>query len=84
MMNAYFLMAQQMRTLLRILKKNIYFINNVKKGTFHEHSPILHSLTNLIGWGKVCSGLVKMFQGEVLFKYPVIQHTYFGTIVEFQ
>lgn len=33
----------------------------VKKGPFHEHSPILHSLTNLISWGKVCSGLVKMF-----------------------
>ncbi|CAD8166117.1 unnamed protein product [Paramecium pentaurelia] len=62
----------------------IDFINNVKKGPFHEHSPILHSLTNLTGWEKVCSGLLKMFQGEVLFKHPVIKHTYFGTIVEFK
>ena len=57
----------------------IGFINDVKKGPFWEHSPILFDISGIRdGWGKINKGMVKMFYAEVLSKFPVVQHFPFG------
>ncbi|KAI9151959.1 phosphotyrosyl phosphatase activator PTPA [Paramyrothecium foliicola] len=53
----------------------IGFINDVKKGPFWEHSPILFDISGIRdGWGKINKGMIKMFNAEVLSKFPVVQH----------
>ncbi|KAI0876742.1 phosphotyrosyl phosphatase activator [Hypoxylon argillaceum] len=67
-------------------KRNMYFsavgfINDVKKGPFWEHSPILFDISGIKdGWGKINKGMIKMFNAEVLSKFPVVQHFYFGSL----
>ncbi|GAW21997.1 hypothetical protein ANO14919_115290 [Xylariales sp. No.14919] len=59
----------------------IGFINDVKKGPFWEHSPILFDISGIKdGWGKINKGMIKMFNAEVLSKFPVVQHFYFGSL----
>ncbi|KAI0133839.1 phosphotyrosyl phosphatase activator [Xylariales sp. AK1849] len=67
-------------------KTNMYFsaigfINDVKKGPFWEHSPILFDISGVRdGWGKINKGMIKMFNAEVLSKYPVVQHFPLGSL----
>ncbi|KAI1078083.1 Phosphotyrosyl phosphatase activator [Whalleya microplaca] len=67
-------------------KRNMYFsavgfINDVKKGPFWEHSPILFDISGVKdGWGKINKGMIKMFNAEVLSKFPVVQHFPFGSL----
>ena len=57
-------------------------IKSVKKGaTFPEYAPILYSITNVKNWEKVASGLVKMYEDDVLKKVVIIQHFYFGSVL---
>ena len=57
-------------------------IKSVKKGaTFPEYAPILYSITNVKSWEKVASGLVKMYEDDVLKKVVIIQHFYFGSVL---
>lgn len=57
------------------------FINDVKKGPFWEHSPILFDVSGIKdGWGKINKGMIKMFNAEVLSKFPVVQHFVFGSL----
>ncbi|KAK3349937.1 hypothetical protein B0T25DRAFT_457489 [Lasiosphaeria hispida] len=59
----------------------IGFINDVKKGPFWEHSPILFDVSGIKnGWGKINKGMIKMFNAEVLSKFPVVQHFTFGSL----
>lgn len=59
----------------------IGFINDVKKGPFWEHSPILFDISGIRdGWGKINKGMIKMFNAEVLSKFPVVQHFPFGSM----
>jgi len=58
----------------------IKFINQVKKGPFFEHSPTLDSIGNVLTWEKVHGGLMKMYQAEVICKFPVMQHFFTGGI----
>lgn len=67
--------------------KNLYvnaisFIFKIKSGPFHEHSPIIYDIHSTVSlWSKVCSGLIKMYDVEVLGKFPVVQHFWFGRIL---
>jgi hypothetical protein len=59
----------------------IDFIRELKsKAPFAETSPMLHDISYLKGWPKVASGLLKLYQGEVLSKRPVVQHWVFGPL----
>ncbi|KAM0244471.1 hypothetical protein ACHAQJ_010757 [Trichoderma viride] len=59
----------------------VAFINDVKKGPFWEHSPMLFDISGIRdGWGKINKGMIKMFNAEVLSKFPVIQHFPFGSL----
>lgn len=57
----------------------ISFIHKIKMGPFNEHSPIIYDIHSSVSlWSKVLSGLLKMFEVEVLGKFPVVQHFWFG------
>lgn len=56
----------------------IDFIYTMKRGPFHEHSPILYDVTGVATWHKIHRGMVKMYIAEVLGKFPVVQHFWFG------
>lgn len=49
-----------------------------KRGPFSEHSPLLHSLAACPSWEELNSGLIRMWKVEVLGKFPVAQHFWFG------
>lgn len=67
-------------------KKNMYFsavgfIYDVKRGPFWEHSPILFDISGVkAGWAKINKGMLKMYNAEVLSKFPVVQHFPFGSL----
>lgn len=58
----------------------INYIAGVKSGPFAEHSNQLWNVSGVPTWSKVYTGLIKMYRAEVLSKFPVIQHTFFGSI----
>ncbi|KAM3177061.1 hypothetical protein ACTXT7_005267 [Hymenolepis weldensis] len=62
----------------------INYIYQVKTGPFAEHSSCLQSLSNVPNWEKVNSGMIKMYKGEVLDKFPVVQHFLFGQLLKFE
>lgn len=60
--------------------KSITFINRVKTGPFCNHSPLLYNISRSVHtWQKMQQGLIKMYKAEVLNKFPVVQHFWFGT-----
>ncbi|KAG7662040.1 RRD1 [[Candida] subhashii] len=60
----------------------VSFIFKLKKGPFNEHSPIIYDIHNsVLSWVKVRQGLLKMYQVEVLNKFPVVQHFWFGEVL---
>jgi serine/threonine-protein phosphatase 2A activator len=59
----------------------IKFIASVKTGPFAEHSNQLWNISAVPTWNKVNNGLVKMYNAEVLEKFPVVQHILFGTLI---
>ena len=62
----------------------IQYIRQVKSsGHFGEHSPMLNDISGIPNWEKVASGLVKMYQNEVMNKFPVMKHFFFGSIIAF-
>ena len=58
----------------------IHYIGQVKTGPFAEHSNQLWNISGVMSWNKVYTGLIKMYRAEMLSKFPIIQHTYFGSI----
>jgi len=61
------------------------FINDVKTGPFWEHSPILFDISGVrSGWGKINKGMIKMYNAEVLSKFPVVQHFPFGSLFSWE
>lgn len=62
----------------------IQYIRLVKSsGHFGEHSPMLNDISGVPNWEKVAGGLVKMYQTEVMHKFPVMKHFFFGSIISF-
>ncbi|KAK0494120.1 hypothetical protein EDD18DRAFT_382971 [Armillaria luteobubalina] len=67
---------------------NLYFMSimrilDVKRGPFHEHSSQLYSIAQSVpNWGKVNTGLFKMYEAEVLGKRVVVQHLPLGGLLE--
>jgi serine/threonine-protein phosphatase 2A activator len=59
----------------------IRHIKELKKSApFFESSPMLNDISHLPTWSKVASGLLKMYEGEVLKKRVVVQHFVFGNL----
>lgn len=56
----------------------ILWILTNKHGPFHEHSNMLYNISGLQHWERLTRGLLKMYDGEVLTKWNVIQHFWFG------
>lgn len=55
------------------------FIHTIKLGPFNEHLPIVYDIHNTVTlWSKVLQGLVRMYEAEVINKFPVVQHFWFG------
>ena len=59
----------------------VRFIRQVKKGPFREHSPYLSDISGVDGWLKIGVGLLRMYEVEVLGKFPVVQHLTFGRLL---
>jgi len=57
------------------------YIHKVKTGPFSEHSNQLWNISAVQFWSKVYLGLIKMYRAEVLCKFPVIQHSLFGSVL---
>jgi len=63
----------------------ILFIHDIKRGPFWEHSPMLFDISGIKdGWGKINKGLIKMYDAEVLSKFPVVQHFPFGDLLRWE
>jgi serine/threonine-protein phosphatase 2A activator len=60
----------------------IQYIKSLKTGVpFFESSPMLNDISQTLPtWQKVSSGLLKLYEGEVLKKRQVVQHFVFGNI----
>ena len=60
----------------------IRYIQQLKKGVpFFESSPMLYDISQTIpSWEKVASGLLRLYQGEVLNRRVVVQHFVFSKL----
>ncbi|KRX71104.1 Serine/threonine-protein phosphatase 2A activator, partial [Trichinella sp. T6] len=59
----------------------LHITNVVKAGPFAEHSNGLYSLCTVPNWRNINSGLLRMYEEEVLKKFPVAQHFLFGILL---
>ena len=62
----------------------IDYIHRVKRGNFAEHSRMLYSLRNLPHFVKLNAGMMKMYRGEVMDRFLVVQHFRFGTVLKWE
>ena len=62
----------------------IDYIYKVKKGAFAEHSRMLYSLRNVPHFTKLTGGMLKMYKGEVMDRFLVVQHFRFGEVLKWE
>ena len=61
----------------------IRYIKELKSSVpFFESSPMLNDISQLPSWGRVSRGLLRLYDGEVLTKLPVVQHFLFGSLFQ--
>mmetsp|Transcript_14260 Transcript_14260/g.42717 ORF Transcript_14260/g.42717 Transcript_14260/m.42717 type:complete len:119 (-) Transcript_14260:265-621(-) len=54
----------------------------IKTGApFSEVAPMLYDVAGLPSWERVFRGLTRLYLGEVLGKFPVVQHFIFGSLI---
>ena len=59
----------------------IRYVKSLKKGVpFFESSPMLNDISQLQDWIQVSSGLLRLYEGEVLDQFSVVQHFCFGEL----
>ena len=60
----------------------VRWVLGVKSVSFAEHSPMLNDITAVRGgWLRVNTGLYRMYEQEVLRKYPIVQHFVFTDLL---
>jgi hypothetical protein len=60
----------------------ITFIKSIKHGApFGECCPMLNDISGLPSWRKVNMGMLRLYEGDVMGKMPVIQHFLFGSLL---
>jgi serine/threonine-protein phosphatase 2A activator len=64
--------------------KWIGVIHGAKHGNFSEHSRTLFTLRKVPHFEKLTDGMLKMYQGEVMDRFLVVQHFRFGTILKWE
>ena len=62
----------------------IDYLYTVKKGSFGEHSRMLYSLRNLPHFTKLNGGMIKLYHGEIMDRFLVVQHFRFGTVLKWK
>lgn len=62
----------------------IDYLYTVKRGPFAEHSRMLYSLRNLPHFTKLNGGMMKMYRGEVMDRFLVVQHFRFGSVLKWE
>jgi serine/threonine-protein phosphatase 2A activator len=59
-------------------------VPTVKTGTFAEHSRMLWSLRSLPHFQKLNSGTIKMYSGEIMDRFLVVQHFRCGSLLKWE
>ncbi|SCP02653.1 serine/threonine protein phosphatase 2A activator, putative [Plasmodium malariae] len=59
------------------------YISMLKHAPFHESSQMLYDISGVETWEKICSGLLKMYQAEIIQKRQILQHILFGKLIDF-
>ena len=63
----------------------VRFVRKVKKGgPLRETSPMLCDIAALPTWAQVTTGMMRMYEAEVLGKLPIAQHFLFGSLLRFE
>lgn len=62
----------------------VEYVLRVKRGGIRETSPMLNDISAVPRWQKVNNGMLKMYEGEVLSKFPIMQHLGFGTLFKWE
>lgn len=72
----------------KLAPKYLYFdalkyIFKIKMAPFHVSSQMLYDISGVETWEKICSGLLKMYQAEIIQKKQILQHILFGRLIDF-
>ncbi|KAG9391431.1 Phosphotyrosyl phosphatase activator, PTPA [Carpediemonas membranifera] len=59
----------------------VKYITESKSAYLGECAPILYDVSSVKTWNKICEGMMKMWRGEVLDKFVVVQHLLFGSVL---